>query len=183
MQTKRCLLWLLFCHFFGLSLRTRIVKMEQAEETQRNITVRPGYLTPQLARHSSLPTYFQGGLAMHPLDCYKPNSNSRLLAAFASRYGKQKPEEKAARESSPSHCQPFWNHIQQAGQPDFATHLPRSGPVNFQGELPLHPLCFRFPTALPSSCEERNPEQAATREEGAINSKLQTHFAWYKLYF
>lgn len=155
MQTKRCLLWLLFCHFFGLSLRTRIKNMEQAEETQRNITVRPGQITPQLARHSlsvhsSLPTY----LAMHPLDCHKPYSTSRLLAAFTSGYGKQKPEEKAARELSPSHCQPFWNHIQQAGKPDFATHLPPSGPVNFQGELPLHPLCFRFPTALPSSCGE-----------------------------
>jgi len=43
-----------------------------------------------------------------------------LLVAFAPRYGKQKPKEKAARELSPSHCQPFWNHIQQAGQPDFA---------------------------------------------------------------
>lgn len=164
---------------------TRIIKMEQAEETQKNISVRPGQLTPQLARHSlsvhsSLPTYFQGGSAMHPLDCYKPYSSSQLLAAFASRCGKQKPEEKAARESSPSHCQPFWNHIQPAGQPDFATHLPRSGPVNFQGELPLHPLCFRFPTVLPSSCGERNPEQAATREEGItkVNSKLQTQFAW-----
>lgn len=168
----------LVTYLFALdfSERSELMEMEQTKESKNNISARPRQVTPQFAGHSpgghsSLPTYFQGALPIRPRPRYKPYSTYRFPTALPSLCRERKPEEKPTQKSSPFNSQPSWNDIQPAGQPEFATNLPPH--VYFQGVLPINPFDFyrtnstsQFPTALPSSYAELNPEQKAAREEG-----------------
>ena len=65
--------------------------------------------------------------------------------------------------------------------PQFAAHSPgahSSLPTYFQGALPIRPSprykpysTYRFPTALPSLCRERKPEEKATQKSSPFNSE------------
>lgn len=176
--TLLALVTYLVTYLFALdfSERSELMEMEQTKESKNNISARPRQVTPQFAGHSpgghsSLPAYFQGALPIRPRPRY---STYRFPTALPSLCRERKPEEKA----TPFNSQPSWNHIQPAGQPEFATNLPPH--VYFQGVLPINPFDFyrtnstsQFPTALPSPYAEPNPEQKAAREEGfpKVNGK------------
>ena len=135
----------------------------------------PAHTHPVSPTYLPLPTYFQGALPIRPLPRY---STYRFPTALPSLCRERKPEEKATQKSSPFNSQLSWNHIQPAGQPEFATNLPPH--AYFQGVLPINPFDFyrtnstsQFPTALPSPYAEPNLEQKAAREEGfpKVNGK------------
>ena len=156
-----------------LVLAIYLIKIKPAEESNTG-------------GHLSVPTYRQGerALPVRPRPRYKPYTTYRFPTALPSLCGERRPDEKATRRSSTVNSQPSWNHIQPAGQPECATHLPR--PVYFQGVLPIHPFhfykpnsTFQFPTTLHSPCGEPNLEQMPAQEEGVpkLNCKLLTRFA------
>ena len=167
----------LVTYLFAIDFSVRSeLEMEQTEECARPRQVTPQFAAHSPGGHSSLPTHFQGALPIRPR--YKPYSTCRFPTALPSLCRERKLEERATQKSSPFNSQPSWNHIQPAGQPQFATNLPP--PVYFQGVLPIHPFYFyrrnsttQFPMALPSPCAEPNPEQKAAREEGIpkVNGK------------